>query len=58
MAVAEARPLPPLLAMVAARTGSYALAGAVVAAGMVSLALFAPILGRLVDRYGQRRPSA
>ena len=44
-----------VVAMVAARTGSYALAGAVVAVGMVSLALFAPILGRLVDRYGQRR---
>ncbi|EWT01401.1 MFS transporter [Intrasporangium oryzae NRRL B-24470] len=44
-----------VVAMVAARTGSYALAGAVVAVGMVSLALFAPFLGRLVDRYGQRR---
>jgi MFS family permease len=44
-----------VVAMVAARTGSYELAGAVVAAGMVSLALFAPFLGRLVDRYGQRR---
>ncbi len=44
-----------VVAMVSARTGSYALAGAVVAVGMVSLALFAPFLGRLVDRYGQRR---
>ncbi len=44
-----------VVAMVAARTGSYSLAGAVVAVGMVSLALFAPFLGRLVDRYGQRR---
>ena len=44
-----------VVAMVAARTGSYELAGAVVAVGMVSLALFAPFLGRLVDRYGQRR---
>ena len=40
-----------VVAMVAARTGSYELAGAVVAAGMVSLALFAPFIGRLVDRY-------
>ena len=44
-----------VVAMVSARTGSYALAGAVVAVGMVSLALFAPFLGRLVDRHGQRR---
>ncbi|MEW1955639.1 MFS transporter [Terrabacter sp. NPDC080008] len=44
-----------VVAMVSARTGSYALAGAVVAVGMVSLALCAPFLGRLVDRYGQRR---
>ena len=44
-----------VVAMVAARIGSYELAGAVVAAGMVSLALFAPFIGRLVDRYGQRR---
>ena len=43
------------VAMVAARRGSYELAGAVVAVGMVSLAIFAPIIGRLVDRYGQRR---
>ena len=44
-----------VVAMVAARTGSYELAGAVVAVGMVSLAVCAPFLGRLVDRYGQRR---
>ena len=44
-----------VVAMVAARSGSYELAGAVVAVGMVALALFAPFLGRLVDRYGQRR---
>lgn len=43
------------VAMVAARRDSYALAGAVMAVGMVALALFAPFLGRLVDRYGQRR---
>ncbi len=44
-----------LVAMIAARRGSYELAGAVLAVGMVALALFAPFLGRLVDRFGQRR---
>jgi MFS family permease len=44
-----------VVAMVSARTGSYQLAGAVVAVGMIALALFAPFLGRLVDRHGQRR---
>ncbi|HET8594262.1 MAG TPA: MFS transporter [Intrasporangium sp.] len=43
------------VAMIAARRGSYELAGAVMAVGMTALALFAPFLGRLVDRYGQRR---
>lgn len=43
------------VAMIAARRGSYELAGAVMAVGMVALAVFAPFLGRLVDRYGQRR---
>jgi MFS family permease len=43
------------VAMIAARRGSYELAGAVMAVGMTALALFAPVLGRLVDRYGQRR---
>jgi MFS family permease len=43
------------VAMIAARRESYELAGAVMAVGMTSLALFAPVLGRLVDRYGQRR---
>lgn len=43
------------VAMIAARRGSYELAGAVMAVGMTSLALFAPVLGRMVDRYGQRR---
>ncbi|MFE0458054.1 MFS transporter [Kitasatospora sp. NPDC058965] len=34
---------------------SYALAGAVSAAGLAGVALGLPLLGRLVDRYGQRR---
>jgi MFS family permease len=43
------------VAMIAARRDSYELAGAVMAVGMVALALFAPLMGRLVDHYGQRR---
>ncbi|MEV7179256.1 MFS transporter [Kitasatospora sp. NPDC093679] len=41
--------------LISERRGSYALAGAVSAAGMVSLAVLLPLLGRLVDRYGQAR---
>lgn len=43
------------VAMVASRRGSYELAGAVMATGLIALAIAAPITGRLVDRYGQRR---
>lgn len=43
-----------LVAMVSQRTGSYALAGAVSAAGLVVLATTAVVAGRLVDRFGQR----
>ncbi|MDH6116971.1 MFS family permease [Kitasatospora sp. GAS204A] len=46
-----------LLTAVVDRRHSYALAGAVSAAGMVGVALSMPLLGRLVDRYGQRRVS-
>ncbi|GAA0675890.1 MFS transporter [Kitasatospora atroaurantiaca] len=41
--------------MIATRRDSYALAGAVSAAGVVAVALGMPLLGRLVDRYGQAR---
>lgn len=33
--------------------GSYAIAGIVAASTMIGMALFAPLSGRLVDRYGQ-----
>ncbi|MCX4778726.1 MFS transporter [Streptomyces sp. NBC_01264] len=41
--------------MIAGQRGSYALAGAVVAAGLTATALVAPWTARLVDRYGQAR---
>jgi len=41
--------------MVSELTGSYGLAGAVAAAALLGEAVAAPRLGRLVDRYGQRR---
>lgn len=41
--------------LVAAVSGSYALAGAVSATTAISQAIVAPQLGRLVDRFGQRR---
>ncbi|MER5640395.1 MFS transporter [Kitasatospora sp. NPDC002227] len=41
--------------LVTARRDSYALAGAFTAVGAVSTAVGLPLLGRLVDRYGQRR---
>lgn len=44
-----------IVAMIAARRNSYELAGAVVAVGMASMAIAAPIIGRLIDRYGQSR---
>ncbi|MBO1754793.1 MFS transporter [Allobranchiibius sp. CTAmp26] len=44
-----------VVAMVSARTGSYSLAGAVSAGALVVLAITAAVIGRLVDRYGQRR---
>ncbi|MGW3043106.1 MFS transporter [Kitasatospora sp. NPDC001159] len=44
-----------LVVLLAERRGSYALAGTVSAAGLVTGALGMPLLGRLVDRYGQSR---
>jgi MFS family permease len=41
--------------MVSELTGSYGLAGAVAAAALLGEAVAGPRLGRLVDRYGQRR---
>ncbi len=41
--------------MIAARYGSYALAGAVTATGLAVTALVAPWVARLVDRHGQAR---
>ncbi|MGF1429288.1 MFS transporter [Kitasatospora sp. LaBMicrA B282] len=46
-----------LLTAVVDRRHSYALAGAVAAAGTVGVAVGMPLLGRLVDRYGQHRIS-
>lgn len=44
-----------VVAMVAGRRGSYSLAGGVSAAGLIMLAITAAAVGRLVDRFGQRR---
>ncbi|GGL36529.1 MFS transporter [Phycicoccus endophyticus] len=44
-----------VIVMVSDRRGSYAVAGVVSAVGLVVLALAGPVLGRLIDRYGQRR---
>ncbi|MEV4976002.1 MFS transporter [Streptomyces scopuliridis] len=41
--------------MIATTRGSYALAGAVTATGLVATALVAPYTARLIDRHGQAR---
>jgi predicted MFS family arabinose efflux permease len=41
--------------LVASRTGSYALAGALSATGALANAVAGPLFGRATDRYGQRR---
>nr|WP_206440232.1 MFS transporter [Streptomyces scabichelini] len=43
-----------LVLLVQHTTGSYGVAGAVAAVTGVSMALFAPLTGRLADRHGQR----
>lgn len=43
------------IVMVATRHESFGLAGAVSAVGLLALAVFAPVIGGLVDRRGQRR---
>ncbi|MEV0537192.1 MFS transporter [Kitasatospora sp. NPDC050463] len=44
-----------LVVLLSERRGSYALAGTVSAAGLVAGAIGMPLIGRLVDRYGQAR---
>ncbi|MGV9268937.1 MFS transporter [Kitasatospora sp. NPDC003701] len=44
-----------LVVLLSERRGSYALAGTVSAAGLVTGAIGMPLIGRLVDRYGQAR---
>ncbi|MGW4892607.1 MFS transporter [Kitasatospora sp. NPDC004240] len=44
-----------LVVLISDRRGSYALAGTVAAAGLVTGAIGMPLIGRLVDRYGQAR---
>nr|WP_291525575.1 MFS transporter [Branchiibius sp. NY16-3462-2] len=43
-----------IVAMISGRTGSYGLAGAVSAVGLVVFAITAVIVGRLIDTHGQR----
>ncbi|MEU8513348.1 MFS transporter [Kitasatospora sp. NPDC048722] len=44
-----------LVVLIAERRGSYGLAGTVAAAGLATGAIGMPLIGRLVDRYGQAR---
>jgi len=44
-----------VIVMISERRGSFGLAGAVSAVGLAVLAVAGPVLGRLVDKYGQRR---
>lgn len=44
-----------VIVMVSSRQGSYGLAGAVTAAGLLVLAVAGPVIGRLIDKHGQRR---
>ncbi len=44
-----------IIVMVSSRRGSYGLAGAVSAVGLLVLAVAGPLIGRLIDKYGQGR---
>lgn len=44
-----------VIVMVSSRRGSFGLAGAVSAVGVLVLAAAGPVIGRLIDRHGQRR---
>lgn len=44
-----------VIVMISSRRGSYTLAGAVSAVSVLVLALAGPVIGRLVDHFGQRR---
>jgi predicted MFS family arabinose efflux permease len=44
-----------IIVMLSERRGSFGLAGAVSAVGVAVLAVAGPVLGRLVDKHGQRR---
>ncbi|MFW5470564.1 MFS transporter [Knoellia sp. CPCC 206435] len=46
-----------IIVMISTRRDSYGLAGAVSAGGIVVLAVAGPVIGRLVDKHGQRRAS-
>lgn len=44
-----------IIVMVSSRRGSYGVAGAVSAVGILVLATAGPLIGRLIDKYGQGR---
>jgi MFS family permease len=44
-----------MVVMIAARRDSYSLAGAITAVALVVLAIAGPVIGRLIDKHGQRR---
>ena len=44
-----------VIVMLSQRRGSYTLAGAVSAVGILVLAIAGPVIGRLADKHGQRR---
>ena len=46
-----------IIVMISTRRDSYGLAGAISAGGIVVLAVAGPVIGRLVDKRGQRRAS-